>query len=70
MTEQQRVTCAVCGKRYAGKVPKGGDGSALFPRRHKILVPDSKPKGLALHSYHYEICSGSFRACREDIERG
>lgn len=29
-----RVRCSVCDKETAARLPPGGDGSALFPRRH------------------------------------
>lgn len=29
------VTCRICDKVTAGRVPARGDGSALFPTRHK-----------------------------------
>lgn len=28
--------CAVCGWPNAGRIPKGGDGSYIVPRRHKV----------------------------------
>ncbi len=28
--------CGVCGKLTAGKVPKNGDGTLIFPRRHRV----------------------------------
>ena len=31
----QRVRCAVCDKETAARLPQGGDGSTLFPRRHR-----------------------------------
>ena len=36
-----RVRCAICGKTSAGRRPRGGDGTFLFPRRHK--GPDGEP---------------------------
>lgn len=36
MAKYGYVTCSVCGYRYAGKVPKGGDGSLLLPRLHYL----------------------------------
>ena len=59
------VTCAVCGYRYAGKIPPGGDGTALMPRKHKI-------HGFGL-SYYDRIksadCPGSFQLAREYQEK-
>lgn len=52
------VTCNVCEKYIAGKVPKGGDGSVLFPRRHAPLYPSVSGQTPA-------VCSGSFQPARE-----
>lgn len=30
------VICPDCGKRVAGRVPRGGDGSAWYPRFHRV----------------------------------
>lgn len=52
------VTCTICGNRYAGVVPKGGDGSALRPRKHNLhvwLQPRSEVK----------VCPGSYMMARE-----
>ncbi|MCR6673254.1 hypothetical protein [Devosia ginsengisoli] len=35
MSAYGRVMCRVCGKIVNGRVPAGGDGSALFPWRHR-----------------------------------
>ena len=32
--------CRDCDKLTSGRVPKGGDGSFVFPRRHKIKGKD------------------------------
>lgn len=29
-----RFRCVVCGKLTDGRLPKGGDGSVYYPRRH------------------------------------
>lgn len=37
VSERHRVTrfrCAVCGALTAGRVPRGGDGTLRYPRRH------------------------------------
>lgn len=34
------VKCSVCGKQTAGRVPKGGDGTFMLPRRHKLYGRD------------------------------
>jgi hypothetical protein len=69
LEHKEVVTCSVCGKKYAGKVPKGGDGSVLYPRRHKRFVPNPEGYGLNQHSYHREICDGSFKICWEDSKK-
>lgn len=44
-----RFRCIVCGKLTAGRVPRTawqkGDGSARFPRRHKIRGTDKPCPG-------------------------
>lgn len=40
MSERLMVRCAVCREVFKGFVPKGGDGSALIPYRHKRKNPD------------------------------
>jgi hypothetical protein len=56
------VTCVICKRKVWGHVPKGGDGSALFPYKHKMTMSvlgwDGKPRK--------EICPGSMLACLED----
>lgn len=40
MKQRTRFRCVICGKLTAGRMPREGrhigDGSARFPRRHKI----------------------------------
>ena len=31
----EQWACSVCGKVGPGRIPKGGDGSEIFPTRHK-----------------------------------
>lgn len=33
-----RIECCVCHKILAGKVPKNGDGTAIFPHKHKSAI--------------------------------
>jgi hypothetical protein len=63
----QYVTCAVCGKRYAGKIPKGGDGSALYPRMHYQYIPYIDPAmGIMGNKPPTKIvCDGSYREAKE-----
>jgi hypothetical protein len=35
-----KFECNVCGKLTSGRVPKEGDGSFVFPRRHKVKGKD------------------------------
>lgn len=59
MAETTYVTCAVCGYKFKGKVPKGGDGSVLFPYKHyqKIYYP--------LRRVSNTVCPGSYREAKE-----
>ena len=54
----EKVICSVCQNTYAGKVPKGGDGSELYPRKHstRYTINDSH---LMLYS-EKRVCPGSF----------
>jgi hypothetical protein len=31
---KQRVECVICHKVLSARIPPGGDGSALYPRKH------------------------------------
>lgn len=31
----ERVKCAACGRIGASRMPRGGDGTLLYPRRHR-----------------------------------
>jgi hypothetical protein len=35
MVVGELVRCRACGKIFAGRIPAGGDGSAVFPYWHK-----------------------------------
>ena len=37
----ERVVCRVCGRDYAARVPRGGDGSIVMPRSHD--GPEGEP---------------------------
>lgn len=50
------VTCSVCGNNYAGKVPKGGDGSAMLPRLH--YLPNL---GFSYGPRKKVVCPGSYQ---------
>ena len=56
------VTCVICKKQICGHIPKGGDGSVIFPYRHKVNITglswDGKPRK--------EYCPGSTLPCLED----
>lgn len=60
-TFREYVTCDVCGNRYAGIVPKDGDGSALAPYRHY------RPANL-LRFGKKQVCPGSYKLAREFIK--
>lgn len=45
-SKAEPVKCAVCSRIIKGRVPKGGDGSVLYPYKHKGL-----PRG-------YDYCAG------------
>jgi len=30
-----KFKCIICGKLTAGRIPRGGDGTLRYPRRHK-----------------------------------
>lgn len=55
----ERVICSVCKMRYKGKIPKGGDGSVVFPRKHYRKIPLVGPFGI-LPWTDKERCPGSF----------
>jgi ribosomal protein S27E len=33
---KQKVKCVICGKVTVGRVPKGGTGDLMYPRKHKL----------------------------------
>jgi hypothetical protein len=35
---RERCRCAECGREFAAVIPRGGDGSAIFPARHRRYV--------------------------------
>jgi hypothetical protein len=43
--ENLRFKCDMCGKLTAGRIPRRGDGSGRYPRKHKV---------------NGEVCLGSF----------
>lgn len=53
-----RIKCAVCGRIYKAKIPRDGDGSVLWPRKHYQNLGLSKLERLQEDSYSY--CLGSF----------
>jgi len=32
----RKFRCAVCGKEVAGRLPRGGDGTFFYPRKHNV----------------------------------
>lgn len=59
MAESEKVTCVICGGKYQGVVPKGGDGSVLRPRRHRISLPVSYRTRSGGYRWKTEPCRGS-----------
>ena len=51
------IKCAVCGRIYKAKIPKGGDGSVSYPRKHYANIGYSKLERLQDDTY----CLGSFK---------
>lgn len=45
-----KVKCAVCGRLYEAKIPKGGDGTLWIPRRHYRIFPNKKIRDICLGS--------------------
>ena len=57
------VTCSVCEKTYVGRIPKNGDGSALFTRLHYESPPPTITNlGIMIAKYKSKkvYCRGSF----------
>jgi len=55
------VFCCVCGKKYEAKIPKGGDGGLLVPRKHKIVISTNSVAMNGTPIYKKETRSGSWR---------
>jgi len=51
-----KVKCAICGRIYKAKIPKGGDGTVLWPRKHYANIGLTKLERIQDDSY----CLGSF----------
>jgi len=56
-----RVRCSVCGRVYKSKIPKGGDGSIVFPRKHYRNIGLSRQERTLDDAY----CSGSYTEGKE-----
>jgi len=63
MIEKKYVTCAVCKRRILGKIPFGGDGSILFPRKHHRRETWSAA-GISIVQKD-EVCEGSNQPAKE-----
>lgn len=61
------VTCSHCGREYVGKVPRGGDGSVLFPRKHKLSLTSVERwcNRAGTPTNHDWTCPGSYKAAKE-----
>lgn len=55
-----KVRCSICGNIYAGKIPKGGDGSGYIPRLHYRRYTVAVTTGLGPKGPKV-VCPGSFR---------
>lgn len=55
--------CPFCSHNYKGRIPKGGDGSALFFPKHqrKITAQNSIGGGTYSPILRKELCPGSYR---------
>lgn len=64
MNKVMSMICAICGRIYQAKIPKGGDGSVWWPRKHYRKASTK----VRLRSY----CPGSFKEgdLIEDKENG
>ena len=60
------VTCVVCKRRFIGKIPKGGDGSALVPRKHYQYIPITNNLGITLLPNTKIVCNGSYRIADDE----
>ncbi len=61
------VTCSYCGRKYVGKVPRGGDGSALFPRKHNLSLTSAERWSSPFRHVkgHDWTCPGSYHEAKE-----
>ena len=48
--------CAICQRKFRAVIPKGGDGSIVYPYKHKIRVVV-----IDKHETKTEVCPGSYR---------
>lgn len=44
------IKCAICGRIYKAKIPKGGDGTLWLPRRHNKIFTNKRLKDVCLGS--------------------
>jgi len=54
--KHEHVRCSVCRSVFKGRIPKGGDGSALVPYRHSRIVSEFP------HHDRLETCPGSLQS--------
>ena len=66
----ERVKCSVCDRIVNGRVPAGGDGSALKPYRH--VPPDTLGTLKAVEGGgwmgHNQWCRGSYYVAKAAVE--
>ena len=66
MKTYEWVKCKVCGHTYQAIVPRGGDGSAIYPRRHTRKIPVTNNMGITILPGKREYCPGSFIAATDE----
>ena len=54
-----RVICSYCEKEYAGKIPKGGDGTLWLPHKHKTWYAHYNDYGIIIEKGKKD-CPGNY----------
>lgn len=57
------VKCSVCERIFTGIIPKGGDGSAYFPHKHKVayVIKPHRGSSKIVTLQRRVVCEGSYR---------
>ena len=53
-----KIKCAICGRIYKSKIPRGGDGTEMCPRKHYRNIGLNRNERILDNT----ICSGSFHS--------